>query len=139
MPEISGLAGIRIGMYSESRVFLRQFLHGIAELVLIRFCFWLDRHGNYRRRKINVFQNDRFLFIAQRIAGGHTLETHAGRDVSRMNGVDILAFVGMHPQQSAHALARLLGRVVNIAARLQHAGICPDVGHVPDKRVGHDF
>ena len=45
------LAGIGLGGNAEGRIFLRQALHGHAQLVLVGLGFRLDGHGNDRRRE----------------------------------------------------------------------------------------
>ena len=45
----------------------------------------------------------------------------------------------MHLQQTADAFAGALSGVVDVASRLQDAGIHADVGDVADEWVGHDF
>ena len=47
-----------------------SLLHGHAQLVLVGLGFRLDGHGNNGRGKIDVFEDDRLVFIAQRVAGG---------------------------------------------------------------------
>ena len=51
-----GLAGIGFGGNAESRIFLRQTLHGHAQFVLVSLGFRLDGHGNNRRREIRWTQ-----------------------------------------------------------------------------------
>ena len=103
------MAGVFIAVHAKGRIFLRQPLHGIAELVLVGLGLGLDRDGNDRRGKYDVLEHDGFVFIAQRIAGGYALQAHARSDIARVNGVNFLAFVGVHAQEAAHALTRLLG------------------------------
>ena len=48
------------------------------------------------------------LFVAQRIAGGGILQAHNGRDITRIELVDLFPVVGMHLQDTADALALAL-------------------------------
>ena len=116
-----------------------RLLHGVAQLVLVGLGLGLDGHGNNRRGKFNRFQDDGLFLIAKRVAGGHALQADAGGDIARVDRVDFLALVGVHPKQSANALARRLGGVINVAAGLQNAGVNANVSHVADERVGHDL
>jgi len=58
------LSGIRLGGNAEGRVFLGEALHRNTQLVLVGLGFWLDGHGNNRRREVDRFQNDLLLFVA---------------------------------------------------------------------------
>ncbi len=138
-PGNDGLSGVRIAVHAERRIFLRQLLHGVAELVLIGLGLGLDGDRNNGCRKYDVLENDRFRFIAQRVPCRHTLQSHARSDIARINGVDLFALVGVHAKQSPNALPRRLGGVVDIAAGLQNTGINTDVGNVPDERIGHNL
>ena len=55
-----------------------------------------------------ILEHDGLFFIAQRVAGGHVLQAHAGGDIAGVNGFDFFALVGVHAQQAADALARLV-------------------------------
>ncbi len=55
-----------------------------------------------------ILENDGLFFVAQRVAGCYALQAHARRNIARINGVNFFALVGMHPQQTADALARCL-------------------------------
>ena len=104
------LSGIRLGRNAERRIFLRQPLHGHAQLVLVGFRFRLDGHGNNRRGEIDRFENDLFLFVAQRVAGIDALQADAGANVAGINFFNFFALVGVHLQQTADAFARALCR-----------------------------
>src|SRR6266436_422909 len=133
------LAGIRLRGDAKRWIFLREPLHGYAQLVLVGFRFRLDGYGNNWGGKIDGFENDLFLFVAKRIAGGYALQAHAGANIACIHGFNFFALIGMHLQQAADAFTRPLPRVVNVAAGLEYAGINADVGNVSDERVGHDF
>ncbi len=139
MPEISVWPGVDIGVHAERGIFLRQLGEGGAHFFLVRFGFRLDGHRNHRRREIDRLEHDGLVFIAQRVAGSHVLQAHAGGNIARFHRIDFLALVRMHPQQAPDALARFLGGVVNVLPGLQHAGIHANIGHVADERIGHDL
>src|SRR5712692_7308133 len=134
-----GLAGIRLGGYAERRIFLSQALHGHAQLVLVGLGLRLDGHGNDRCREFDGLEDDLLVFIAERVAGVHVLQTDAGADVPGIHFFNFLALIGMHLQEAADAFAGAFDGVVNVTSGLQHAGVHADVGKVPDERVRHDL
>ena len=77
--------------------------------------------------------------IAQRVAGGHVLQAHAGGDVAGADFLDFFALVGVHLQDPADALLLASDRVVDRVARLQDARIHAHEGQLADERVGHDL
>src|SRR5215470_12718222 len=105
------LSGVRLGGNAEGRIFLREALHGHAELVLIGLGLGFDGNGDNRSREVDRFQNDLLLLVAQRIAGVDALQADAGADVARIHFFDFFALVGVHLQQAADAFARPLARV----------------------------
>src|SRR6266849_6436172 len=133
------LPGIRLGGNPERGIFLRQPLHGHAQLVLVGFRLWLDGHGNQRCGKIDILKNDWFVFVAERVAGIYVLQADTGADVARINLVNLFALIRVHLQQTADAFARALAGIQYVTSGLQHAGIHADVSHMPDEWVGHDF
>src|SRR5882757_7785709 len=112
------LPGIRFSGHAERWIFLREALHRHAQLVLVSLGLGLDSHGDYRRRKVNGFENDLFLLVAKSIAGVYALESDTSADVARIHFVNLFALVGVHLQQAADAFARAFGRVVNVASGL---------------------
>ncbi len=133
------LAGIRFGGNTESRIFLRQSLHGHGQLVLIGLGFWLDGHGNNRRWKLDGLQDHLLVFVAQRVASVDAFQSHARANVAGINLFNLFPLVGMHLQQAADPFSSALAGINHVAAGPQHAGVHPDVSHVPHKRVGHNF
>src|SRR6202158_4468205 len=133
------LPGIRFGGHAKSGIFLREPLHGHAQLVLVGFSLGLNGDGNDGRREIDGFENDLLLLVAQSVAGIYALEAHTSADIPCVDFVDFFTLVGVHLQQAADTLAGALCRVVNVASGFQDAGIYADVGDMPDERVGHNF
>ena len=105
MPEISVWPGIVIGVNAECWIFLRQLAQGGAHFFLIGFGLGFDCHGNNGSRKVDVFEEDRLLFITKRVAGRRVLQPYASGDIARFNRFDFLALVRVHSQQASHALA----------------------------------
>ncbi|MBI2956703.1 MAG: GTP-binding protein, partial [Acidobacteria bacterium] len=62
-----------------------------------------------------------------------------GDDVAGVGFRHLFALVGVHAQQAGDALLAVLGGVVDVAARLEPAGVNPHVGELADVGVGHDF
>src|SRR5260370_39053412 len=99
------LSRIRIGVHAEGGIFLREFAERVPELILIRLGLGLDSHGDDRSRELVRLQNDRLLLVAKRVARGHTLQAYAGRNIARLDGIDLFALVCMHAQEPADTLA----------------------------------
>ncbi len=53
------------------------------------------------------------ILVAKRVAGGDVLDADDGGDVAGVNGVDVLALVGLDLDQAADALALVGARIVN--------------------------
>ena len=64
----------------------------------------LDRQRDDRLREVHRLEHDRVLLVADRVAGGHAPEPDGGRDVARVDLLDLLTLVGVHLQEAAHAL-----------------------------------
>ena len=114
------LTGVMVRVDTERRIFLGKLSQRGAHFFLVNFGLGLDRYRNDGRGKIDVFENDWFFFVTQRIAGRYVLQTHASRDVARFNRFNFFALVRMHPQEAAHALAHFSGGIENRLPGLQH-------------------
>ena len=79
------------------------------------------------------------LFIAERVARRGVLETDRRGDVAGVNGLDILTMVGVHLQDTAHALTTILGGVENGGAGVECTGIDAEEAQAADIGVGHDL
>src|SRR6185437_2082599 len=55
------------------------------------------------------------------------------------NFIAFLALVGVHLEEPAHALAAVLGRVVDVRPAVEHARVYADVREFPDERVRRDL
>src|SRR5262249_31093714 len=98
-----------------------------AQLFLVSLGLWLNGDRNHWRRKINRFQNDLLLFVAQRVAGINVFQSNHRANIAGVNFINFFALVSMHLQQPADTLACTLAGVVHVAARLQNARIDADV------------
>ncbi len=79
------------------------------------------------------------IIVAHRVAGARVAEADRGGDVAGAHLLDLLALVGVHLQHAAHALALVLGRVVDVRARLEHARVHAEERQLPDERIGRDL
>ena len=79
------------------------------------------------------------LFIAERVARRGVLETDRRGNVAGVNGLDILTMVGVHLQDTAHALTNILGGVENGGAGVECTGIDAEEAQAADIGVGHDL
>ena len=111
-----GLAGLFIGIGSERGILFSQLRQRDAHLFLAGLGLRLDGDTDNRLGELHALQDDRMLFVAQRIARGGVLQAHGSRDIAGVADIDILTVVGVHLQDAAHALAVVLHGVVDRAA-----------------------
>ena len=135
----AGLGAFLVGADPEGRVLLGQALQGDRHLVLVGLGLWLDRQLDHRLREADVLEHDRLGLVAQRVAGGRVLEPDRRGDVAGADRFDLLAMVGVQLQEAADALLGPLGRVVDVGAGLQRAGVDPEEGQLADERVRRDL
>ena len=135
-----GLAALRIRLDPEGGVLLGQALEGDAHLVLVGLRLGLDLDLDDGLGERDGLEQDRVLRIGQGVAGEGVLEADDGRDVARVDLVDLLAVVGVHLRGSrADALLLALGRVEHVRAGLERARVDPEEGELADERVGRDL
>src|SRR4029450_13886076 len=82
---------------------------------------------------------DRLLVVAERVARARVLESDRRGGVTRAHLFDLLALVGVHLEETADALALVLGRVVDVRARLEHARVHAEERQLTDERVRRDL
>ncbi len=138
-PGDDGLTGLLVGVGAEGRIFLRQFGEGDTHLLLTGFGLRLDRDANNRFREHHGFQNDRVFLVAERVARGGGFHADHRRDITRIHGVDIGPVVRVHHQDPSETLVLALGRVVDLAALGQGAGIHTEEAKFTDVGIGHDL
>ena len=134
-----GLLGLVVEMDLEGRVFQRQLVQRRRQLVALLGRRRLDLQVDDGFRVMDVFQQHRFLFAAQGVAGGGELGADQGGDVAGADGVDLLAAVGVDAQDAADPFALVLDRVVNVAAGGQFARIDADECLLADVGVVDDL
>ena len=134
-----GLTGLLIGEGLEGGVFFRQLDQRHGHLILTGLGLGLDGHLNDRIGEDHALQHHLILFIAQGIGGGGVLQAHDAADVAGVNRFDFLTMVGVHHDQTAHALTLLLGRVEHVAAAGHRAAVNAGEGQLAHEGVGHDL
>ena len=130
------LAGVFVGEDAEGRIFFRQALQSDAHLFLIDLGLRLDGHRDNRVREGRRDEEDRMIFVAERIARRDILDADDGRDVARVNRVDVLALVGLDLDQAADAVALVRARIVNRVALGDLAGIDAEEDELADEGIG---
>ena len=124
---------------AERRIFLGQLLQRDRQLVLVGLRLRLDGDVDDGIRELHRLEDDRVLFVAQRVARARVLEADRGGDVAGAHFLDFLALVGVHLQQTADALALVLRAVVDVRASAQHAGVHAEERQLSDERVGRNL
>ena len=77
--------------------------------------------------------------IGQRVARRGLLEPHDGDDVAGADRGQLLTLVGVHLVDLADPLLAVLGRVDDLGAGVQGAGVHADEGQLAQVRVGRDL
>ncbi len=106
---------------AQGRIFLDQLLNGDAQLLLIGLRLGLDRKLNHGRREIDRLEQDRVLFVADRVAGDNLSSIHRRADVTRQNLLDLFTLVGVHLHQAANPFFTSLADVIDEIAGIQLA------------------
>ena len=71
--------------------------------------------------------------------GGGVLQTHHGGDVAGVDGLDVLAVIGVHLQDAAHTLALALGGIEDGGTRGQRTGVHAEEAQTAHIGVSHDL
>ena len=77
-----GLAAFLVGRDAEGRILGGELRQRDAELFLVGLRLRLDRDLDDRIGEFHLFQDDRLLRIAQRVAGAHFLQARQRDDVA---------------------------------------------------------
>ncbi len=139
MPGNDGLAGVRVAVDPERRVFRGDLAQGLAQLVLVRLGGGLDGDIDDRLRDMQGLQHHRVPLIRQGIAGGGVLEPHQSHDVPGIGLIDLFPLVGVHLQEPPDALLDALGGVQHAGPGYHHPGINSQKGQMPDEGVAQQL
>ena len=134
-----GLTRLLVRVGTEGGVLLGQLGQGNAHLLLAGLGLGLDGHADHRLGELHGLQDNGILLIAQRVAGGGVLQTHHGGDVAGVDGLDVLAVIGVHLQDAAHTLALALGGIEDGGARGQRTGVHAEEAQTAHIGVSHDL
>ena len=133
------LAGLVVGAHAERRVLFREPRERLCELVLVGLRLGLDGQPDDGLGERDRLEQDLVRLVAQRVPGRDLLEADGGGDLAGAHGLALLAAVGVHLEDAPDALLAARGRVVDVRAGLEHAGVDPEVRQLADERVGHDL
>ena len=89
----------------------------MRQLVLVGLGLRLDGDLDDRLGEGHRFEDRSGGRVAERVAGEGILEPDGRGDVARVDLLDLLAVVGVHPEDAADALLLALGGVQHVRAR----------------------
>src|SRR3954463_8478068 len=104
-----GLARLLVRPDLEGRILLGQAAERDRHLLLVGLRLGLDRHGDDRVVEGDRLELDRLFRRGQRVARDDLLDADGGRDVARVDLLDVLAVVGVHHQDPPDALRAARG------------------------------
>ena len=110
---------VRIGL--KGGILLCQLLESNSHFFLTGLRLRLNSHADDRIREFHGFEDDRILFITERVAGGGVFKADGGGDIAGINLLDILSVVGVHTQDASKTLTLSLGRIHNGLTGLHRA------------------
>src|SRR5437867_6382134 len=79
------------------------------------------------------------VLIAQRVAGRDILNANNGGDVTRVTGLDVLAFVRLNLNQARDAFAFVRARIVDRIAFAERAGVNTEENEFAYERIAPKF
>ncbi len=134
-----GLACLRIGVGTESRILLCQLGKGLSHLALTGFGLWLNGQLDNRLRKLHGFQNHGMLFIADGITSCSEFKAYCGSNVTGIYLFQLCTLVGMHLQDTAYTLFLAFCGIEYIGTGIDSAGIYTEECKLSYKRICHDL
>ena len=96
------LACFLICMSTECWVFLCKFCKSFTQFALSCFCLRLDSQLDNRIREFHGLQDYRMLLVAECITCSSKFETDSGCNITRVNFIQFMTFVGMHLQDTSN-------------------------------------
>src|SRR4051812_27718790 len=134
-----GLAGLLVGLDAERRVLLGEAAQRDGHLLLVDLRLGLDGDLDHGLREVDRLELHGAAGIGQRVAGDDLLDPDRGGDVTGVDGVDLLAVVGVHDEQAPDALLASRRDVEDLRAGLKRPRVHAEVRELADERVGHDL
>jgi hypothetical protein len=92
----NGLVGIFVVLHGEGGIFFGQFGECHTQLIKVLLCLRLNGNTDYGIGEYHTFQNDRVLFITQRVTRTDIFETYGSGDIPSFYLVDLLLLVSVH-------------------------------------------
>ena len=113
---------------------------GIVDLINMDAEIYYDDMGNdIRREEIHGFQNDRMIFVAERITGCGVLKAYGSGDIAGVNFCNILSVVCVHLKNTTHSFSVALNGVIDLRTGVQRARIYTEIADLTNKRVCSDL
>src|SRR5450432_1591916 len=134
-----GLTGFFIGIHAQGGIFFHQLGDRHAHLIHVHLRFRFHRDGDNRLGDEHIFQRDGMILIAQRIPGLNFLESNGRPDITRLDEIDGILFVGEHLQDTADTLFLSTSYIQYIRAGIEMTAITAEEGQPTDERIGHDL
>ena len=100
----------------EGGVFLRKLQKRESHFFLTRFRLRLDCNLNNGFGEFHLLEDDRVIFVAERVARRGVFKTYDSADISRINLIDFLSVVSVHKDESSHSFLLAFRSVVYIRA-----------------------
>ena len=97
------LAGLRIGARPQRRIVADHLAQGLGQLGLIDVLGRDDRLGDDRLGEADLFQGDRLVLVAERVAGRRLLQADDGDDLAGAGHFQPVAAVAEQPVNVADA------------------------------------
>ena len=133
------LSALLVGTNREGRVLFGQLAQCDAQLVEVFLRLGLDGQTDHRLGEGHLFEHDRRILGAERIARADLLETDGGADVARNDRLDRVLLVGVHLVDTADTLALAAARVEHVGTGIQFSRIDAHERQTAHEGVGSDL
>ena len=133
------LACLGICVCLECRIFFRQLLERVRQLVLSCLRLGLDRKFDNGIREFHRLQNNRCAVVAECITGTGYLQANRSGDITGEYFVDFLSLICVHLQETPDSFLLILRGIQNIRAGLASTGIYSHECKLSNERIGNDL
>src|SRR5215210_1918490 len=135
------LPRLLVAAHREGRVLLGEPLQSSAQLLLVGLGLRLDGLRDDRLGEDHLLEHDLLPLIRrdERVARAGVREPDGSHQLACVDLLALLPAVGVELQKPADALAPVLGRVHDVGAGPERAGVHPHVRQLADVRVGLDL